>query len=300
MSPHYLRIPLFLAVSIAVASCAPSSITAQAPAFEPEQLDRVTVVLSFAGGSDSGLLSYNPNSDLREQLRAAAGDALIRHAAYFDTIIEEPQQASIGSSLLQEAVDSYSELRSEAKEAVRQSAPLTLAAPSPLLALSEATGAVRSIVLYATGWRKTTANRVLSTLALSHEPHAGIGIEATVFDAESAQVEWFGQHYADMDPAEPEEVEAVTAALVFELLTGRRVSAFSFLPWPEGTFVTVWPEEGGRVSGHIIRRDVFDVVLDQDGAEHRIPLSEVKRITQTSGARIFPSPRHSSSLRQAF
>lgn len=300
MLPHYFRIAAFIAASVAVVGCAPSSITAQAPTFEPKRLDRATVVLSFAGGSDSGLLSYNPNSELREQLRAAAGDALIRYAAYFDTVIEEPQQSPVSPALLQEAVTSYSELRSETKEAVRRNTPLTLSAPSPLLALSEATGAHRSIVLYATGWTKTTANRVLSTLALSNEPHSGIGIEATIYNAESAQVEWFGQHYADLNPAKPEEIEAVTAALVFELLTGRRVSAFSFLPWPEGDFVTVWPEEGGRVSGRIVRRDVFDVVLQQDGTEHRIPLSEVKRITQTSGSRIFPSPRHSSSWRQAF
>lgn len=300
MPPHYLRVVLFLIVSIAVAGCAPSSITARAPAFQPEQLDRATVVLSFSGGSDSGLLSYNPNSELREQLREAAGNALIRHTAYFNTVLEEPQQSSVSPTLLQEAVDSYSDLRSKTKEAVQHSTPLTLSAPPPLLALSEATGAGHSIVLYATGWRKTSANRVLSTLALSHEPHAGIGIEATIYNAESAQVEWFGQHYADLDPAEPEEVEAVTAALVFELITGRRVSAFSFLPWPEGIYVTVWPKEGGRVSGRIVRRDVFDVVLQQDGTERRIPLSEVKRITQTSGARIFPSSRHSSSWRQAF
>jgi hypothetical protein len=290
----------FAVIITALAGCAPPSLTARAPTFESAHLDQAIIVLSFAGGSDAGLLGNESNPDLREQLRTRIGQELIRQAAYFGVGLAEPPEREVEPDALQAAVESYSDLRAEAKDAIRRSAPLTTPAPPALLALSEAVGAQRSIILYTTGWRMTTGNRVLSAFALSAEPRSGIGIEATIFDTKSAQVEWFGQHYADMDPAKPEEVEALTAAFVFELFTGRRVSAFSFLPWPEGMSVTVWPHDGKRIPGHIVHRDGFDLVLRDDDTERRIPLAKVSSIQTASGHRIFPSPRRSSSRQTTF
>lgn len=302
MSSLRLRATLaFVVICAALTGCTPPSLTARAPTFEPAQLDQATIILSFSGGSDAGLLGSETNPELTDQLRLKAGHELIRSAAHFGAEISEPPPYAPDPALLQGAVDAYVELRSAAKKSVESQAPLDLPVPPPLVVLAEDLGAQRALVLYTTGWRMTTGNRVLSTVALDPNPRSGIGVEAMLIDGPSSEVEWFGQHYADMDPAEPEHIEAVTAALAFELFTGRRVSAFSFLPWPEGGYVTVWMYEGERVSGKLVGRDGFEVILKRDdGTEQRVPLENVRSIQRISGARVFPSQRHASAVRRPF
>ena len=238
--PAYSAVCLLITVSLA--GCAAGGVTKQSHEFDASALDRVAVVLALSGGSDVGDLRSEAQLPLQEAVRDGALLILPRYAAAFGTgrrragLDDQRGRTGGGRSGLREVL-------AAAKAAELAMQPLEVKVPSELTDLSGEADARYLLVLRGVGYRSGGFARAVASR------HSGVGLEGLLIDAAAARVLWFGQHYADMDPAEAKGVEAVTAALTFELFTGRRVSAFSFLGWPEGEEVDVWPHEGKRLSG---------------------------------------------------
>lgn len=276
-------------ITASLGACAAGVVTKRSHEFDASALDRIVVALTLAGGSDVGDLRSEAQLPLQEAVRDRALLTLPRYAAEFGTDLDVAPDSGRSETERREAIDAYEEVLVAAKDAELAMRPLDVVVPPELTDLSGVVEARYLLVLRGVGYRSGGFARAVASR------HSGIGLEGLLIDAATSRVLWFGQHYADMDPTEAEEIEAVTAALAFELFTGRRVSAFSFIAWPEGEEVDIWPHEGKRLSGEFIRLDGLDIVVRREaGTEERIPLASISVVRTRAGERVFPSLKESS------
>ena len=285
-----LHFPLVCALLLVLAGCVPVKHAAVAPAFESADVSRIAIFRAAADGITAGAFGQGGNLELGQATLDTTLATLARSGAALGVEIMPPRLDQYGLSE-DEAARAAVALRVALvqaglsyEEGERDS--LDVAGDAGLLPMAAASGTPYVAALQTVAWRKTTGRRILD-MGNGGPPH-GIGLELAVVDARTGQPVWYGKRLTDFDPHEPENVRAMVDAMLFEMLTGRTVSASSFLPVPEGRPVSVSLYEGESASGPLKRREGFDLVIESDGAERRFPLQSV-RLVRGFGERLFPS-----------
>jgi hypothetical protein len=227
-----MKLPLWIALLVSLlaplcSGCATTGSIAGGGRGAP--IDSVAFVLSSAAYVSRGLLEWDS-----DDAAAAVLDSLVSVAA-----LDYGQQYALSFSNASGVLEGDPAVSRRVLAGVMQTldefrGPYFLQpprAPRPILGVEAEdfdrfqalTGSRYNLVVLGLGSKMTTANRVLTVLALSLDPAETVTVEAGIIDAETGEVSRRVAVQTRLDPEVPAHVRAVVESAVQQVLTGKRV-----------------------------------------------------------------------------